>query len=42
VIFALIVFAAAAAEEAVGLGLILSAYRRKETIIANDLDTLKG
>ncbi len=42
VIFALIVFAAAAAEAAVGLGLILSAYRRKETIVANDLDTLKG
>ncbi|MEL7590590.1 MAG: NADH-quinone oxidoreductase subunit NuoK [Anaerolineaceae bacterium] len=42
VIFALIVFAAAAAEVAVGLGLIISAYRRKETIIANELDTLKG
>lgn len=42
VIFALIVFAAAAAEVAVGLGLILSAYRRKETIVANDMDTLKG
>lgn len=42
VIFALIVFAAAAAEVAVGLGLILSAYRRKVTIVANDLDTLKG
>jgi NADH-quinone oxidoreductase subunit K len=42
VIFTLIVFAAAAAEVAVGLGLILSAYRRRETIIANDLDTLKG
>jgi NADH-quinone oxidoreductase subunit K len=42
VIFALIVFAAAAAEVAVGLGLILSAYRSKETIVANDLDTLKG
>lgn len=42
IIFVLIVFAAAAAEAAVGLGLILSAYRRKETIVANDLDTLKG
>jgi len=42
IIFALIVFAAAAAETAVGLGLILSAYRRKETIVANDLDSLKG
>ena len=42
VIFALIVFAAAAAEVAVGLGLILSAYRRKKTIVANDMDTLKG
>jgi NADH-quinone oxidoreductase subunit K len=42
VIFALIVFVTAAAEVAVGLGLILSAYRRRQTVVANDLDTLKG
>jgi len=42
VIFALIVFAAAAAEVAVGLGLIISAYRRRQTVVANDMDTLKG
>jgi NADH-quinone oxidoreductase subunit K len=41
-IFALIVFVAAAAEVAVGLGLIVSAYRKRKTIIANELDTLKG
>lgn len=41
-IFALIIFVAAAAEVAVGLGLIISVYRRRKTIIANDLDTLKG
>ncbi len=42
VIFALIVFVTAAAEVAVGLALILSAYRRRQTVVANDLDTLKG
>ena len=42
VIFTLIVFVTAAAEVAVGLALILSAYRRRQTVVANDLDTLKG
>jgi NADH:ubiquinone oxidoreductase subunit K len=41
-VFAAIVFAAAAAETAVGLGLVLSAYRRRGTVIANELDTMKG
>ena len=41
-VFAAIVFAAAAAETAVGLGLIISAYRRRGTVIAGDLDTMKG
>lgn len=41
-IFSLIVFVTAAAEVAVGLGLIVSAYRKRRTIVANDLDTLKG
>ncbi len=40
--FVAIVFAAAAAEAAVGLALIISVYRRRETIIAAELDTLKG
>ncbi len=42
VIFALIIFVAAAAEVAVGLGLIISAYRRRQSVVANDLDALKG
>jgi NADH-quinone oxidoreductase subunit K len=41
-VFVAIVFAAAAAETAVGLGLILSAYRRRGTVTANELDTMKG
>lgn len=41
-IFALIVFVTAAAEVAVGLGLIVSAYRKRRVVDANDLDMLKG
>lgn len=41
-VFVLIVFVVAAAEAAVGLGMIISAYRRKQTIIANDIDLMKG
>ena len=41
-IFALMVFVVAAGETAVGLALIISAYRRRRTIVANDLDTMKG
>ena len=41
-VFVAIVFAAAAAETAVGLALIISAYRRQTTVIAEDLDMLKG
>lgn len=40
--FAAIVFVAAAAETAVGLALIISAYRRRHTVVVNDLDLLKG
>lgn len=40
--FVTIVFAAAAAETAVGLALVISAYRRRKTIIAAELNTLKG
>jgi NADH:ubiquinone oxidoreductase subunit K len=40
--FVIIVFVVAAAEAAVGLAMIISAYRRKNTIVANDIDELKG
>ncbi len=40
--FAAIVFAAAAAEVAVGLALIISIYRRRNTVAAEDIDSLKG
>ena len=41
-VFAAIVFAVAAAETAVGLALIISAYRKRQNIIVSDLDELKG
>ncbi len=40
--FVAIVFVAAAAETAVGLALIISAYRRRETVVAEELNLLKG
>jgi NADH-quinone oxidoreductase subunit K len=40
--FVVIVFATAAAEVAVGLAIIISAYRRRNTVIADELNTLKG
>ena len=39
--FALIVFAVAAAEAAVGLALIISIYRRRQTVVAEDADLMK-
>ncbi|MEW6716305.1 MAG: NADH-quinone oxidoreductase subunit NuoK [Chloroflexota bacterium] len=39
--FAVIVFAVAAAEVAVGLALFISIYRRRDSIIADDIDLLK-
>jgi NADH-quinone oxidoreductase subunit K len=39
--FAVIVFAVAAAEVAVGLALIISVYRRRRTIVADDIDLMK-
>jgi NADH-quinone oxidoreductase subunit K len=39
--FAVMVFAVAAAEVAVGLALVISVYRRRNTVIAEDLDMLK-
>lgn len=41
-VFIAIVLAAAAAEAVVGLALIISAYRRRKTVIADDLTLLKG
>ena len=40
-VFAVIVFAVAAAEVAVGLALIISVYRRRKTVIADDIDLMK-
>jgi NADH-quinone oxidoreductase subunit K len=40
-VFAIIVFAVAAAEVSVGLALVISVYRRRNTVIADELDLLK-
>jgi len=40
-VFAIIVFAVAAAEAAVGLALIISIYRRRQTVAAEEIDMLK-
>jgi NADH:ubiquinone oxidoreductase subunit K len=40
-VFAIIVFAVAAAEVAVGLSLVYSIYRRRNTVIADELDLMK-
>jgi NADH:ubiquinone oxidoreductase subunit K len=39
--FAVMVFAVAAAEVAVGLALVISLYRRKSTIVADEIDLMK-
>jgi NAD(P)H-quinone oxidoreductase subunit 4L len=39
--FAVFVFAVAAAEAAVGLALIISVYRNRETVIAEEINLLK-
>ena len=39
--FALIVFAVAASEAAVGLALIISIYRRRTTVSAEEIDMMK-
>ena len=41
-VFVTIVLAAAAAEAVVGLALIISAYRRRKTVVAAEMDLLKG
>ena len=40
--FVAIVFTAAAAETAVGLALIISVYRRRKTVVAEEVNTLRG
>ncbi len=39
--WAIFILAIAAAEAAVGLALVISIYRNKDSVIAEDLDTLK-
>ena len=39
--FAVMVFAVAASEVAVGLALIISVYRQRNTVVADDIDMLK-
>jgi NADH-quinone oxidoreductase subunit K len=39
--FAVMVFAVAAAEVAVGLALVISVYRRRNTVAADEIDLLK-
>jgi len=41
-VFVAVVFVVAATETAVGLALIISAYRKRNTVIVNDLDLMKG
>ena len=40
-VFAIIVFAVAAAEVAVGLVLVISVYRNRKTVVADELDMMK-
>ena len=40
--FVAIVFVSAAAEVAVGLAIIISAYRRRGTVVAEEIDSMKG
>lgn len=40
-VFAVIVFAVAAAEVAVGLALVISLYRRRDTIAADEINLMK-
>lgn len=40
-VFVIIVFAVAAAEAAVGLALIISIYRRRSTVAAEEIDMLR-
>jgi NADH-quinone oxidoreductase subunit K len=39
-VFVIFVIAIAAAEVAVGLAIVISAYRRRKTVVVDDLDTM--
>ncbi|HEX2980204.1 MAG TPA: NADH-quinone oxidoreductase subunit NuoK [Anaerolineaceae bacterium] len=41
-VFVIVVLATAAAEVAVGLALIISAYRRRSTVVAEEITLMKG
>ena len=41
-VFIAVVFAVAAAETAVGLAMIISAYRNRRTVVADEFDSMKG
>ncbi len=41
-VFVAMIFVVAAAEVAVGLALIISAYRRRKTVVAGELDMMRG
>lgn len=40
-VFAIMVFAVSAAEVAVGLALVISVYRRRKTVVAENIDLLR-
>ncbi|MBK7449011.1 MAG: NADH-quinone oxidoreductase subunit NuoK [Anaerolineales bacterium] len=40
-VFSVVVFAVAAAEVSVGLALVISVYRRRNTVIADEIDLMK-
>ncbi len=40
-VFALMVFAVAAAEVAIGLALVIAVYRRRKTVVADEIDLMK-
>ncbi len=41
-VFTAIVFIVAAAEVAIGLALVISTYRRRQTVVAEDMNILNG
>jgi NADH-quinone oxidoreductase subunit K len=41
-VYVAVVFIVAAAEVAVGLALVISAYRRRQTVVVDDMSLLKG
>ena len=41
-VFTAIVFIVAAAEVAIGLALVISTYRRRQTVVAEDMNLLNG